>query len=70
MKDTEFTDWISIYKSQPENDEIVMSRISGEEGYTSNCTWDSKTRTFRTFKNGRNKFEITIWKHDEWRRAG
>lgn len=60
--------WKSIYIEQPKDGEIVASRISYEGGYNSSTIWDEKTKTFRTYKDNRNRFEITIWKHDEWQR--
>lgn len=59
--------WISIYKETPEHGQIVMSRRSGEDGYCDKCEWDSYTSTFRTYDNQRNRYIITIWKHDEWK---
>ena len=63
MKDKK---WISVYKEQPKHNEIVSSRISYEEGYCSNTEYDAFSKTFKSFEDHRNRFVITIWKHDEW----
>jgi hypothetical protein len=58
--------WISIYQKRPICGSICVSRVSGEEGYTSNTAYDGNTATFRSFENLRNRLIITVWKHDEW----
>mgnify|MGYP003602423640 CR=1 FL=1 len=60
------SNWISVYKKTPEHGQVVNSRISGEQGYCGGSEWDSYSSTFRTYTNHRNRYEITIWKHDEW----
>ena len=62
----EHKEWISIYKQRPEDGEKCVSRIAGEEGYAGSTIYDAKSSTFRTYEDCRNRFIITVWKHDEW----
>lgn len=59
-------EWISIYREVPKDGAVVASRIAGEEGYYRSTVYDTKTATFRTYTDYRNRLEITIWKHNEW----
>ena len=56
--------WISIYLKKPKDGQIVASRISNEQGYVGECIY--KNGYFETYKDHRNRIEITRWKHDEW----
>ncbi|WP_417329203.1 hypothetical protein [Halomonas cupida] len=60
------SEWISVYVRQPVDGQIVKSRISSEAGFCGRCEFHAESQTFRTYSNSRNRFEITIWKHDEW----
>jgi hypothetical protein len=62
-------EWRSIYKERPTDGAVCVSRISGEEGYTSNTIYEAKSATFRTHDDMRNRLIITVWKHDEWHYA-
>lgn len=60
-------DWKSIYVYTPKDQQKVMCRRSGEEGYVGNATYDSMTATFRTYQDKRNRMVINVWKCDEWK---
>ena len=59
--------WKSIYRERPKDGQICMSRIHGEQGFCGNSIYEAKTSSFRTYRDMRNRLEITVWKHDEWK---
>lgn len=61
------SEWKSIYLHKPEDGQLVMSRRSGEEGHVSASTYNAENGTFTTTNDKRNRIEVTIWKHDEWK---
>lgn len=56
--------WKSIYLVKPAEGQIVASRINGEQGYVSSCVYTNGY--FETYREHRNRIEITRWKHDQW----
>lgn len=60
------SEWKSIYKEKPEDQQRVNCRISGEDGFTGGAIYDAETATFRTYEDKRNRLIITVWKADEW----
>jgi len=59
-------EWISLDDKKPRHGQVVTSRIAGESGYASGTMYDAPTNTFRTYREYRNRFEVIIWKHNEW----
>jgi hypothetical protein len=57
-------EWNHLYIEKPENEQKCMSKIKGEEGHVSECIY--KDGYFETYKDERNRFVITRWKHDLW----
>ena len=56
--------WVSVYIQKPNEGQMVVSRISNEQGYVGECICTNGY--FETYRNHRNRIEITRWKHDEW----
>lgn len=62
------SEWININRKQPKNGEIVNTRVSGNAGFHGATIWHKKSKTFRTYQRESNRFIITIWDADEWKR--
>lgn len=56
--------WVSVYIQKPNEGQKVASRISNEQGYVGECIYTNGY--FETYREHRNRIEITRWKHDEW----
>ena len=56
--------WVSVYIQKPNEGQKVASRISNEQGYVGECIYTNGY--FETYRDHRNRIEITRWKHDEW----